>query len=209
MQSDRALPYLELIDWWEESRWAATVECEGASRDLKTYAIRATANLPKSHLLQSRSSERDLIETHIARRIQACEEALLNSITSLITDHISVNPSPISTTYEGWSYWDLGRVLVGGSAPAAVAVLGTRAAAGAVAALGTAVIAAPLTVTVGLAGVVWGAYSAAEAKRSDYSDALSAMIDKALLSLDGPESSVLSRQFSRLDRIVQQQEASI
>lgn len=207
MQSDRTLPYLDLIDWWEASRWAAKAQCEQASQDLKSYAVQATDGLTTSQLMQANSSDRALIETHIANRIQACEEALVNSIAPVAMDYDLGNPTQLVTAYQGWSYWDLGRVLVGGSAPAAAAILGTRAAATAVAAMGAAVVAAPITVTVGLAGMVWGAYATAGAKRADYKNALSTMIDQVLLSLDGPDSSVLARQFFRLERIIQQQDA--
>lgn len=208
MQSDRTLHYLDLIDWWEASRWTAKARCEQESQDLKSYAAQAADDLSTSQLMQTNSSDRALIEAHIATRIQACEEALVNSITSFLMDFDLGNPTQLATAYQGWSYWDLGRVLIGGSAPAAAAILGTRAAATAIAAIGATVVAAPVTITVGLAGMVWGAYSTAEAKRTDYKKALCTMIDQVLLSLDGPESSVLSRQFFRLDRIIQQQGAS-
>ncbi len=202
MTAPNSIPMLELIDWWEASRWSAQELCLATSEHLKSYAQDAVAKLSSNQLMLTKSTERDLLEDYIKQEIGGCQAELAQRLNVDLAPEPDGRTVSILPAFTGWSYWDLATILLGGSAPTAAVLAGGRAAAGVAATAGLAVLAAPITIAAGVAGLAWGAYSAADTKRTAYLETLLAGIDSALLAQDSDETSVLSRHYSHLDQIL-------
>ncbi len=183
MTAPNSIPMLELIDWWEASRWSAQELCLATSEHLKSYAQDAVAKLSSNQLMLTKSTERDLLEDYIKQEIGGCQAELAQRLNVDLAPEPDGRTVSILPAFTGWSYWDLATILLGGSAPTAAVLAGGRAAAG-------------------VAGLAWGAYSAADTKRTAYLETLLAGIDCALLAQDSDETSVLSRHYSHLDQIL-------
>lgn len=201
MPSDE-LRLLDLLDWWEGQRWAAAQLCSDESARLKAKVLEAVENLSVSELIFSSSEERSKIEEYIAQEIIRVEV----SLTANLAQSVCASPQNTATQttvtdYSGWSYWDLGRLALGGGAPTAIALAGGRAATGVLAAAGLATIAAPVTIIAALGGLAWSAYSTGEHMRTSYRDALMEGIDRCLHA--DPEASVLARHCAALDQVFQ------
>ncbi|HCY99436.1 MAG: hypothetical protein A3D16_23595 [Rhodobacterales bacterium RIFCSPHIGHO2_02_FULL_62_130] len=200
MPNDDDLRLLDLLDWWEGHRWAASQLCLDESAQLKATVFEAVENLSVTELIFSSSDERAKIEEYIAQEIMRVETSLTASLAQEISNlsKETATQAPI-TDYSGWSYWDLGRLALGGGAPTAIAIAGGRAATGVLAAAGLATIAAPVTIVAALGGLAWSAYSTGEQMRTSYRDALMEGIDRCLLA--DPEASVWARHCAVLDQI--------
>jgi hypothetical protein len=199
MPSDE-LQLLDLLDWWEGQRWAAAQLCSDESARLKAKVLEAVENLSVSELIFSSSEERSKIEEYIAQEIMRVEVSLTANLAQSVCASSQNTATQTSVTdYSGWSYWDLGRLALGGGAPTAIALAGGRAATGVLAAAGLATIAAPVTIMAALGGLAWSAYSTGEHMRTSYRDALMEGIDRYLHS--DPEASVLARHCAALDQV--------
>lgn len=200
MPSDDDLRLLDLLDWWEGHRWAAAQLCSDESARLKAKVLEAVENLSVSELIFSSSEERSKIEEYIAQEIMRVEVSLTSSLAQEASGLSKKTATQASVTdYSGWSYWDLGRLALGGGAPSAIALAGGRAATRVLAAAGLATIAAPVTIMAALGGLAWSAYSTGEHMRTSYRDALMEGIDRCLHA--DPEASVLARHCAALDQI--------
>jgi hypothetical protein len=201
MPSDKDLRLLDLLDWWEGHRWAASELCSDESAKLKAKVLEAVENLSVGELIFSSSEERSKIEEYIAQEITRIETSLTAGLAKEISNLTFETPTqgPI-TDYSGWSYWDLGRLALGGGAPTAIAIAGGRAATGVLAAAGLATIAAPVTIVAALGGLAWSAYSTGEQMRISYRDALMEGIDRCLFA--DADASVLVRHCAVLDQIL-------
>jgi hypothetical protein len=149
-------------------------------------------------LIFSSSEERSKIEEYIAQEITRIETSLTAGLAKEISNLTFETPTqgPI-TDYSGWSYWDLGRLALGGGAPTAIAIAGGRAATGVLAAAGLATIAAPVTIVAAL-GFLLGQRTRQEANAISYRDALMEGIDRC--SVCDPDASVLARHCAVLDQ---------
>lgn len=194
--------YCDIIDWWEAERLSAARRCRKLASDLQTLAKEKSAEIPVNHLWLADSRERKNLETLIATKIQELDARLLSE-----TLEGSEQDRPVPTrdtalsTYGGWSFWDLGKLVAGGGSAGGVAVASSRLAPGALAAIGLSTLAAPIGIAVGVAGLAFSVYSVSGRKRSDFVEALQQSIEDMLTSNETPEKSVLSRQLARLDAI--------
>jgi hypothetical protein len=157
-------------------------------------AKKVAENISHQHLLKDASEERKTLETSIIYDIRKLDAKFLRAtVKDPGVDTLSTGDDRSISQYSGWSFWDLGKLLVGGGSAGGAVVAGSRAALGA--------LAAPVTIAAGLAGLAWSAYLVFGQKRTEYLKALNAGILQTLTANDGPETSVLSRQLARIDAI--------
>lgn len=200
--NDRLLEYSDILDWWEAERLAAHKATFELQNVLLDRAQKETDNIPDYHLWIESSEEREALETSIFNDIRKLDaKFLLRTIKDTGPDVPSQENDGRISQYSGWSFWDLGKVLVGGGSAGGAVVAGSRAAPAAFAAVGLGVLAAPITIAAGLAGLAWSAYSVSTKKRDEYLNTLTGGISKTLTATDPPEESVLSRQLARIDAI--------
>jgi hypothetical protein len=200
--NDRLFEYSEIIDWWEAERLAASQACFGLQETLFERVKQESENVSSHHLLMEESDERKNLEASIFREIHKLDKKFLMATVK----GIGQDPGPSGqganvSQYAGWSFWDIGKLIVGGGSAGSAAIAGSRVAPAALAAVGLGALAAPMTIAAGLAGLAWSAYSVSGQKRSEYLQALNAGISQKLTAIDDPEKSVLSRQLARLDAL--------
>jgi hypothetical protein len=200
--NDRLFGYSEIIDWWESERLASSQACFGLEEKLFERAKQETANLAHHHLMMEDSDERKNLEDSISKEIRKLDKKfLMATVKGIAQDPVPSGQAANVSEYAGWSFWDFGKLLVGGGSAGSAAIAGSRMAPAALAAVGLGALAAPITIAVGLVGLAWSAYSVSGQKRSDYLQALNAGISQKLTAIDDPEKSVLSRQLARLDAL--------
>lgn len=194
------LQQLEILDWWELHRWSAAQACAEECARLKAHVRKEVEALSVSEIIASSSEERAQIEAYLAHEIdRIAAELTKNLVADLPALVETTQASPTIADYNGLSYWDWTKALIGGGAPAALALTGARVAPGFLAAFGLAAIAAPAAIALAVGGIVWSAYSTTDGKRTAYLDALSDGIDRVLLK--DPAESVLARHHEVLGRI--------
>lgn len=200
--NDSLFGYSEIIDWWEAERLAASQACFGLQDTLFERAKQTTANVSHHHLLMEDSDKRKNLEASIFKEIHKLDKKfLMATVKGIGQDPVSSGPGANVSQYAGWSFWDFGKLIVGGGSAGSAAIAGSRVAPAALAAVGLGALAAPVTIAAGLAGLAWSAYSVSGQKRSEYLQALNAGISQKLTAIDDPEKSVLSRQLARLDAL--------
>lgn len=200
--NDSLFGYSEVIDWWEAERLAASQACFGLQETLFERAKQETANVSHHHLLMEDSDERKSLEASIFKEIHKLDQQfLMATVKGISQDAVPSGQGANVSQYAGWSFWDIGKLIVGGGSAGSAAIAGSRVAPAALAAVGLGVLAAPITIAAGVAGLAWSAYSVSGQKRSEYLQALNAGISQKLTAIDDPEKSVLSRQLARLDAL--------
>lgn len=200
--NDSLIGYSEIIDWWEAERLAASQACFGLKETLFERAKQETANVSHHHLLMEASDERKNLEASLFREIHKLDEKFrMATVKGIGQDAVPSGQGANVSQYDGWSFWDIGKLIVGGGSAGSAAIAGSRVAPAALAAVGLGALVAPITIAAGLAGLAWSAYSVSVQKRSDYLQALNTGISQKLTAIDEPEKSVLSRQLARLDAL--------
>lgn len=200
--NDSLFGYSQIIDWWEAERLAAWQACFGLQETLFERAKQECANVSHHQLLMEDSDERKNLEASISKAIHKLDKKfLMATVKDISQDAVPSCKGANVSQYAGWSFWDIGKVIVGGGTAGSAAIAGSRVAPAALAAVGLGALAAPITIAAGLAGLAWSAYSVSGQKRSEYLQALNAGISQKLTAIDDPEKSVLSRQLARLDAL--------
>lgn len=200
--NDSLFEYSGVIDWWEAERLAAHNTCFELQNALLDRAEKETENISHHHLWIEASEERKTLETSIFDEIRKLDAKFLKAtVKNPGQDTPPRGDDGSIGQYSGWSFWDLGKLLVGGGSAGGAVVAGSRAAPAALATIGLGALAAPVTIAAGLAGLAWSAYSVTGQKRTEYLKALNAGILQTLTANNGPETSVLSRQLARIDAI--------
>lgn len=200
--NDSLFRYSEIIDWWEAERLAAWQACFDLQETLFERAKQGTANVLHQHLLMEDSDGRKNLEASIFKEIRKLDEKFWMATVKVISqDPMPSGQGANISQYAGWSFWDIGKLIVGGGSAGSAAIAGSRVAPAALGAVGLSALAAPITIAAGLAGLAWLAYSVSGQKRSEYLQALNAGISQTLTAIDDPEKSVLSRQLARLDAL--------
>lgn len=193
----------DLIDWWEEERWSGKEACESARSELWGYSEEAVAEIAYDHLFREDSHERNILEKAISFKIQSVEARLTQRI-ALEVETGPASPGVSLTDYDGWSVWDIGGLVLGGSSAGATVAVGSRVAPAMLGAIGISTLVAPVAIAAGGLALAVSAYTVSGNKRRSYGEALKAGIEQALLSQASPGASVLSRHFARLDLLLQQ-----
>lgn len=189
--------YCEVIDWWETERVAAHKACFKLQDELFNRAQKETTKIAHHHLWIETSEERNTLETSIFDDIRKLDaKFLMETVKDTGLGALSQGDDGCISQFSGWSFWDLGKLLVGGGSAGGAVAAGSRVA---TFALGT--LAAPITIAAGLVGLTWSAYSVSGQKRKEYLKVLNEGISKTLTATDAPEKSVLSRQLARIDAI--------
>ena len=200
--NDSLFRYSEIIDWWEAERLAASQACYGLQETLFERARQEIENVSHHHLLMEDSDERTNLEADIFKEIHKLDKKfLMATVKGIGQDAVPSGQGENVSQYAGWSFWDIGKLIVGGGSAGSAAIAGSRVAPAALAAVGLGALAAPITIAVGMAGVAWSAYSVSGQKRAQYLQALIAGISQKLTAIDDLEESVLSRQLARLDAL--------
>lgn len=196
------IEYSEIIDWWEAERLFALQACSALQDELFELAEREIENISYQHLLTESSNERGNLEASISKAIHKLDTRFL--ITTVKDKGQETDAHGFGeniSRYQGWSFWDIGKIFAGGGSAGGALLAGSRAVPLALPAAGLATLAAPVTIVAGIAGLAWSAYSVSGQKRSQYLQASKAGIAGTLTATDQPDKSVLSRQFARLDAL--------
>ena len=196
------IEYSEIIDWWEAERLTASQACFALQDELIERAERKIEKISYQHLLMESSNERESLEASISKAIHKLDTTFLMATVKdtgqetgahVIGENIS--------RYDGWSFWDIGKIIAGGGSAGGAVIAGSRAVPLALPAAGLATLAAPVTIAAGIAGLAWSAYSVSGQKRTEYLETLKAGIVATLTATDQQDKSVLSRQIARIDAL--------
>lgn len=159
--------------------------------------------MPFHEFIWEASGPRTALETDILRQIEEAELSLANALEHTL---VTKQAAGALTDYSGWSIKDLGQLAIGGSGTAAAVTFAARATPGLLGMIGlgaASVVATPLAVIVGAAGVAWSATTAAGNKRDAYLKVVQDAITRLLTAQHDKETSVLSRHLRRLDDVFQ------
>ena len=124
--NDHLFEYSEIIDWWEAERLSASQACFGLQETLFERAKQDTANVSHHHLLMEASDERKNLEASIFKEIHKLDKKfLMATVKGIGQDPVPSGRGANVSQYAGWTFWDIGKLIVGGGSAGSAAIAGS------------------------------------------------------------------------------------